>query len=127
MTLAMAILDEFLSSLSGFLLTKDQLQLQLFLRVEPPLPEQFQQLRIELKSGRHDRKRLEQHIDRLIPIRADEKEEKDKDKRGERGKREEGDAWPGFQNFIREFLEYWRDVNFEDLVETHTQLTAVVK
>jgi hypothetical protein len=40
---------------------------------------------------------------------------------------EEGDTWPGFLAFMKEYLEFWRDVNFDDLLETHTQLSGVVK
>jgi hypothetical protein len=28
---------------------------------------------------------------------------------------------------MKEYLEFWRDVNFDDLLGTHTQLSAVTK
>jgi hypothetical protein len=110
----MPIIDEFLTSISNFLKTKDALQLQLFLRVEPPLPAQFLQLSQELKASYRDGDQLELHIAKLVPEAED-------------GKAEEGGAWPGFLAFLKEYLEFWRDVNFEDLLETHTQLSNLAK
>jgi hypothetical protein len=28
---------------------------------------------------------------------------------------------------LKEYLEFWRDVNFSDLLETHTQLSNLAK
>ncbi|KAF4635883.1 hypothetical protein G7Y89_g2201 [Cudoniella acicularis] len=109
----MAIVDEFLISISGFLRTKDALQLQLYLRVEPPLPDTFLQLAQELKTSYRDSDVLDRHITKLIP-------ENDNDEA------DEGNAWPGFLAFMKEYLEFWRDVNFDDLLETHSQLSALV-
>ena len=110
----MPIIDEFLNSISNFLRTKDALQLQLFLRVEPPLPDQFLQLSQELKASYRDGDELELHIAQLVPEAED-------------GKAEEGDAWPGFLAFLKEYLEFWRDVNFDYLLETHIQLSNLAK
>jgi nuclear mRNA export protein PCID2/THP1 len=110
----MPIIDEFLTSISGFLKTKNPLQLQLFLRVEPPLPDQFLQLSKELKTSYVDGDKLELHIARLVPEAED-------------GNAEVGGAWPGFLAFLKEYLEFWRDVNFEDLLETHMQLSSLAK
>ena len=110
----MAIIEEFLSSILTFLRTKDALKLQLWLRVEPPLPDQYTQLGQELKKAYRDSHALEQHIARLLP-------------ENDNGNADEGDVWPGFLAFMKEYLEFWRDVNFNDLLETHSQLTALVK
>lgn len=110
----MAIIEEFLSSILIFLRAKDATKLQLWLRVEPPLPDQYRQLGRELQQSFSDSKTLEKHIEKLLPENSN-------------GKAEEGDTWPGFLSFMKEYLEFWRDVNFDDLLETHTQLSAVVK
>jgi hypothetical protein len=110
----MAIIEEFLSSILAFLRVKDAAQLQLWLRVEPPLPDQFFQLSQELRQSYNDSKALEKYIEKLLP-------------ENNNGKADEGDTWPGFLAFIKEYLEFWRDVNFEDLLETHTQLSGVIK
>lgn len=109
----MSILDEFLSSILRFLKTKDAPQLQLFLRVEPPLPEQFIKLRQELKSSWTNSNRLEQHIERLLPFNDEDRADV-------------GGSWPGFLVFIQEYLEFWRDVDFDDLLGTHVRLTALI-
>jgi len=110
----MAIVEEFLTAVLAFLRTKDALQLQLYLRVEPPLPDQFLQLSQELKASYRDSNILEQQITKLLPERED-------------GKADEGDVWPGFLAFIKEYLEFWRDVDFDDLLETHSQLSGLAK
>jgi len=110
----MAILDGFLTSISGFLRSKDAAQLQMYLRVEPPLPEQFTQLSQELKASYRNGDHLERHITKLIPENDD-------------GKADEGDVWPGFLVFMKEYLEFWREVNFDDLLETHSQLSGLVR
>ena len=110
----MAIIEEFLSSILTFLRAKDAAQLQLWLRVEPPLPDQYYQLGQELRQSYNDSKALEKYIEKLLP-------------ENNNGKADEGDTWPGFLAFIKEYLEFWRDVNFDDLLETHTQLSGVIK
>lgn len=37
------------------------------------------------------------------------------------------DAWPGFLAFMRLYLEFFRDVDYADLLGTHIQLSALVK
>jgi len=110
----MSVIKTFLSNLSGFLRTKDAAKLQDWLRVEPPLPDQYYKLAAELKASFTDGNALERHIVKLIPETGTTKED-------------EGDAWPGFLAFIKHYLEFWRDVNFEDLLETHQQLSGLVK
>jgi nuclear mRNA export protein PCID2/THP1 len=110
----MAILDEFLTSISGCLRAKDALGLKSWLLVEPPLPDQYFQISQELQISYRDSNHLERHITKLIPENDD-------------GKADEGDVWPGFLAFMKEYLEFWRDVNFEDLLETHSQLSGLVK
>lgn len=108
----MPVIETFLSNISIFLRSKDATQLRNWLRVEPPLPDQYYQLGNELRSSFSDSNSLERHIAKLIP---------------ENNKNDEGDVWPGFLAFMKEYLEFWRDVNFEDLLETHSQLSSLVK
>jgi hypothetical protein len=112
----MALVDEYLRSISKLLRAKDAAELQFYLRVEPDpqLTNKFFQLSQELKSSYRDSDVLERHITKLLP----ENDEANGD---------EGDVWPGFLAFMKEFLEYWRDVNFEDLLETHSQLSGLTK
>jgi hypothetical protein len=110
----MPVIDDFLCGVSQLLRTKNAQELRLYLRVEPPLPENFVQLSQELKTSYRDSDVLERKILQLVPETDD-------------GKPDEGGVWPGFQAFVKEYLEYWRDVNFEDLLETHSQLSGLAK
>jgi hypothetical protein len=110
----MAVVDEYLRSVSQLLRTRDSSELKLYLRVEPPLPDNFVQLSQELKTSYRDSNVLERKIAKLIPENDD-------------NKTEEGDVWPGFLAFMKEYLEYWRDVDFNDLLGTHSQLSGLVK
>lgn len=110
----MAVVDNYLAGVSQLLRQRNSTELKLFLRVEPPLPENFAQLSQELKTAYRDSNVLERKITKLLPENDDEKSE-------------EGAVWPGFLAFMKEYLEYWRDVNFEDLLETHSQLSSLAK
>jgi len=110
----MSVIDNYLRGVAQFLQTKNSSGLRLYLRVEPPLPEQFVQLSQELKASYRDGDVLERKITNLLPENDDENNK-------------EGDVWPGFLAFIKEYLEYWRDVNFDDLLETYSQLSGLAK
>lgn len=60
-----------------------------------------------------DSKRLEQHIENALPLNDDDLSE-------------EGGAWTGFLAFMQAYLEFWRDVKFEDLLATHLQLSSLI-
>jgi len=107
----MAILDEFLTSIQGFLRSKDAENLRLYLRIEPPLPH-HSKLALELQSSYKNTVALERYIAKQLPENDD-------------GRADEGSSWPGFMALMKDYLEFWRDVNFEDLLETHAQLTAL--
>lgn len=112
----MAIVDEYLKSILGLLRSRNSIELQFYLRVEPDpqLPDNFLRLSQELKASYRNSDVLERHIAKLLPENDD-------------AKPDEGGVWPGFLAFIKEYLEYWRDVNFDDLLETHSQLSGLAK
>jgi nuclear mRNA export protein PCID2/THP1 len=37
-----------------------------------------------------------------------------------------GSPWPGFNSFIKEYLEYWRDIDFNDPARVHARLSDLV-
>jgi hypothetical protein len=110
----MAILEQFLTSISQFLHAKDAEKLKDWLKVEPPLPDQYYQLAKELQTSYRDSNVLERCVEKLIPY-------------NDNAKPDEVEVWPGFLAFVKDYLEFWRDVNFEDLLETHMQLSSLVK
>lgn len=110
----MAILEGYLAEISSFLKTKNDTQLKAYLRVEPPLPDEFTKLSLELKQSWRDGGRLERFIEKSIPLSDDDKAD-------------EGGSWPGFLAFMKEYLEYWRDFSMDDLVRAHEQLSSLAK
>ena len=110
----MTVLFEFLSSLSSFLRAQDARQLQLFLRVEPPLPGHYERLKQELVTTYTSSIAIDAEIERLLP---------DNPNIGP----EHFGPWPGFRTFVKLYLEYWRNVDFGDLVGTFTRLTALMR
>ena len=110
----MTILAEYLPKLSNFLRTRDEENLRLYLRVEPPFPDHFTKLSQELKGAYRDGDALEALIEKLIPYNDDESPE-------------QGGAWPGFLVFVKTYLEYLRDADFEDLLATYNLLNAVLR
>lgn len=112
----MTIVDEFLTNISNFLYAKDSLALRDWLKVEPPLPKQYYELGNELRTSWRDSRALEAHIGKLIPER-DISKQQDSD----------GDVWPGFSSFIKDYLAFWRDVDFNDLPGAHRELSILVK
>jgi hypothetical protein len=112
----MSVLDEYLKGVSKLLKTKNSEELQRYLRVEPSadLPPIFLQLSQELKASYQDSNVLDRKVTKLLPENDEAKDD-------------EGTSWPGFLVFMKEYLEYWRDVNFEDLLETHSQLSGLSK
>lgn len=112
----MSVLEEYLKGISNLLKTKNSDELQRYLRVEPgnDLPQIFNQLSDELRRSYRDGNVLERIIAKMVP-------------EDDGANEDEGTSWPGFIVFIKEYLEYWRDARFDDLLETHTQLSGLTK
>lgn len=36
-------------------------------------------------------------------------------------------AWPGLQSFIKDYLVFWRDIDYDDLLGAHQLLSGLVK
>ncbi len=128
-------LDTFLSGLASLLRANDAEQLRSYLLVEPPLPPVYAA--------------LVQEVQQAFPAAADNSsdalEKKCSDllnsaRRGGgplSGSREGtpadgaatggGAAWPAFKLLVKDYLIYLRDVNLDNLLKTHEQLSGVVK
>jgi len=112
----MAVLDDYLQGVLQLIKNKDADELKQYLRVEPiNLPDVFLELRKELQSSYRAGNVLERKVDTILPL-SDEDPNPDV-----------GEVWPGFQVFMKEYLIYWRDTDFEDLVVTHSLLYDLVK
>lgn len=109
---SMAIIDNFLQEIYKFLKTQNSVQLANYLRVEPEgLSDVFKALCKELKDSYHNDKGIERKVETHIPQDDDD----------------DGGVSASFHAFMQTWLRYWRDVDFSDLVETHSQLTQLTK
>ncbi|KAJ8110373.1 hypothetical protein ONZ43_g5885 [Nemania bipapillata] len=108
----MSLAIEFLTSIRGFLKTRNGIGLRDWLRVEPPLPQQYLNLASELKNGYRNTNAIAKLVEKCLPEEDDLPED-------------QGTAWPGFVAFIKDYFEYWRDVNFDDLLGAHQLLMGL--
>ncbi|KAI0017401.1 thiolase [Xylariomycetidae sp. FL0641] len=108
----MALTIQFLGSVRGALTRRDANGLRDVLRVEPPLPQEYQTLAAELKNGYQDSNAVEKLVGDQLP--------EDDNLRDD-----QGTSWPGFLAFMKDYLEYWRDVDFNDLLGAHQLLMAL--
>ncbi|OIW28442.1 hypothetical protein CONLIGDRAFT_377378 [Coniochaeta ligniaria NRRL 30616] len=110
----MALVTQFLTGVRKYVIAADDENLAQWLRVEPPVPDIYYKLRSELQSSfPPNRDSLSKLIDRCLPEEDDVPEGK-------------GSPWPGLNSFINEYMEYWRDVDFNDAVKLYTQLSNLL-
>lgn len=111
----MALVTQFLTGVRKYVVAADDESLSQWLRVEPPVPDIYYQLRTELQSAfPRNSDSLAKLIDRCLPEEDDVPEGR-------------GSPWPGLNSFIIEYMEYWRDVDFNDAVKLYTQLSNLLK
>jgi nuclear mRNA export protein PCID2/THP1 len=101
---------EFLSSIRGFLKARDSEKLRQWLQVEPPVPDHYYNLAKELRGVSSIEKLVEQQLPEEDDVPADQ-----------------GTAWRGFIAFMEDYLKYWRDVDFEDLLGAHELLMGLTR
>lgn len=113
-THTMSLAIEFLTSIRGFLKSRNDSGLRDWLRVEPPLPQQYLNLAAELKNGYQNSNAIAKLVEKCLPEEDDLPED-------------QGTAWPGFVAFVKDYFEYWRDVNFDDLLGAHQLLMGLTR
>lgn len=110
----MALVTQFLTQLRGFVISCDGKNLADYLQVEPnPGSSIYFQLRHELQAGFSGAKALEKLVDNALP-------EVDDPPDGT------GSPWPSFVAFVKEYLLYWREANFDDLADLHEKLSTLL-
>ena len=109
-----ATIDKFLGELARILREKNGAQLQDYMVLEPPLPPLYNQIVSELKQTYpiFNQAPLENKVKDFIP----EYEEGD-----------DGGSNASFLAFVTKYLSFLRDVNVEQLVETHDMLKSLLK
>ena len=107
----MALVVEFLSSIRGLVIDLNGVELGSYLQVENQVSEIYFRLAQELRSSfpNNGSDALKKTVDKCLPI--------------EDAAEGRGSPWPGFQAFMTRYLEYWRDVDFDNLVSLHANLS----
>ncbi|KAJ6126533.1 hypothetical protein N7523_002145 [Penicillium sp. IBT 18751x] len=105
------ILDQFLSSVAGFVQNRDGAKLQDFLQIEPPLSDIYQQMIQELRrrypSPQGDNELL-QRCEGLVP------------------RTKGASSWTAFPTFMKLYFAFLRDVNVDNLLETYNRLRGLL-
>ncbi|KAK3318663.1 hypothetical protein B0H66DRAFT_557964 [Apodospora peruviana] len=110
----MSLLVEFLSSIRRFVLEQNGDELRKWLLVENNVPDIYFQLARELKTSfPANSNSVENLVDNCLPEENDVPESR-------------GSPWPGFNSFMKEYLEYWRDADFSNLVKVHARLSDLL-
>ena len=107
-------LDQFLGEIAGIIKDKQGVRLQEYLIYEPPLPPLYNNIVSEIRQfyPPNSQKALENKCISFIP----EYEEGD-----------EGGSRTAFVMFMVKYFSFLRDVNVDNLIETHDLLKALLK
>jgi nuclear mRNA export protein PCID2/THP1 len=111
----MTLLDTFLTQIRAFVRAQDGDQLAAWLKVEN-VSQEYNNLANDLRAQfrAKDSAALEKTVERLLPEDDDVPEG-------------QATPWPGFVTFIKDYLQFWRNVDFSDLLGAHALLTGLVK
>ena len=107
-------IDSFLAEIAGILRDKNGAKLRDYMVLEPPLPPLYNQIVSELKKfySVFNQAPLEAKCKQFIP---------------EYEEGEEGGSWTSFIAFVVKYFIFLRDVNVNQLVETHDMLKSLLK
>ncbi|PYI11775.1 COP9 signalosome complex subunit 12 [Aspergillus sclerotiicarbonarius CBS 121057] len=108
--MATPTLDRFLSSVADLVKARDGSQLQDFLQLEPPLPDIYRQMVVELRqhypSGPKEADLL-RRCEALVP-------------------KSKGASWAAFATFMKLYFTFLRDVNLDNLLDTYDLLKGLL-
>ncbi|KAL8795631.1 MAG: hypothetical protein Q9195_001869 [Heterodermia aff. obscurata] len=106
-------IDKFLAEIARILREKNATQLRDYILLEPPFPPLYNQIVSELKKT--------YPVFNQAPLEA-----KCKDFIPEYEEGEDGGSWTSFITFVVKYFAFLRDVNVDQLVETHDMLKALL-
>lgn len=112
-SLAMPLVLDFLTQIRNFIRTQNGDELRAWLQVEPNSPQQYHNLASELRS-QFRQQGLDNIVERTLPQEDDVPEG-------------QATVWPGFVAFMKDYMAFWRDVNYDDLLGAHQLLSGLVK
>ncbi|MCJ1477451.1 hypothetical protein MMC13_006122 [Lambiella insularis] len=110
----MSVVDQFLAEINQILRTKNGQKLREYLVIEPPLPPLYSVIVIEVRQLFPGKKQdvIEARCEKLLP----EYHEGDST----------GGSWTAFITFMVQYFAFLRDVNVDQLVETHAMLQSLL-
>lgn len=109
----MPLVIQFLSQIRQFVRCQNGDELRSWLQVEPGSPQEYHKLAAELRS-QFRQQGLDDLIEKALPQEDDVPEG-------------QATAWPGFVAFMKDYLTFWRDINYDDLLGAHQLLSGLVK
>ncbi|KAI9171148.1 PCI domain-containing protein [Paramyrothecium foliicola] len=109
----MSLVNQFLLQIRDQVRKQSGDELKAWLQVEPGSPKQYHDLAAELRTQYRQTKTIEQRLDACLPQDDDVSEG-------------QATVWPGLIAFMRDYLIFWRDVNYDDLLGAHELLSGLV-
>lgn len=110
----MALVREFLRRIHAQVRGQQGDELRSWLQVEPGSSQQYHKLGVELRAHFATQPSIDKVIEACLPQEDDVPEG-------------QGTAWPSFQTFMKDYLVFWRDINYDDLLGAHQLLSGLVK
>ncbi|KAJ4011645.1 hypothetical protein NW752_008653 [Fusarium irregulare] len=108
----MPLVLDFLTQIRNFIRSQNGDELRAWLQVEPNSPQQYHNLAAELRS-QFRQQGLDNVIEKSLPQEDDVPEG-------------QATVWPGFVAFMKDYMAFWRDVNYDDLLGAHQLLSGLV-
>ncbi len=110
----MALVKQFLSQIRQQVQNQQGEQLRSWLQVEPEAPKQYHDLAAQLRTSYPDQASIDKLVDASLPQEDDVPDG-------------QATVWPGLLAFIKDYLIFWRDVDYDDLLGAHQLLSGLVK
>lgn len=108
----MSLVAQFLGQINQQVRAQQGDALASWLQVAPESDRQYHELAAELRRQHPQPSHLDAAIDRHLPEDDDDAHVS---------------PWSGFRAFMRDYLVFWRDVDYNDLVAAHELLNTLVK
>jgi hypothetical protein len=118
-------IDQFLGAIVNFVKARNGGQVADYLRVEPPLADIYYALGNEVRSS------FPKPVSNFNPSQQSSTaallERKCEVFFNAQVFAPDTDSWPALIEFVKLYLEFFRDVDYDDLVQTHQLLSGLVK
>lgn len=109
-----SLATQFLSTIRDHVVALDGDSLDAWLQVEPGATSHaYLQLRDELRQGLGMNNQLERLIEKSLPEIDDPPDGT-------------GSPWPSFVTFVKDYMLYWRDADFDDLMSVQESLSGLL-